>query len=494
MLAVDAGTHLAAIIKIFERHLPRAIRRKPPRSFDAVPRSPVKRKGSTIDGGSAGSQPDPTSPKLVLATGPFATLELPYESAKANASYLIRTLVSTYLITHPHLDHVSGFAVNTASFQHTSRPKRVAALPSTIDAIKDHIFNDVIWPNLSDEDGGVGLVSYMRLAEGGNVALGEGEGRGYIEVCDGLGVKCWSISHGHCMKGHSHHGNGHIHDTSYHGAEMRRTSRPTSPPMRPGISGNPSQAEDKKCVYDSSAFFIRDDDSGKEVLIFGDVEPDSISLSPRTARVWSDAAAKIVAGLLMGIFIECSYDDSQPDVLLFGHLCPRHLVAELQVLAEKVLAVRQNEGAIVSPRKRKRISNGFRPHNQIDSQSGRGRNIHQVRRSGNRSSVSPFEHVAGGDSSPTETILPPIPSEPSDSEPAEQFLDGAHQTIAVMRRRSSIAGLLQGVRIIIIHVKDTLKDGPHVSESILEQLNEYEKEVQLGCTFTISQSGDSIWL
>ena len=47
-------------------------------------------------------------------------------------------------------------AINTAAFHATSRPKTLAALPSTVDAIKHHIFNDVIWPNLTDEDGGVG--------------------------------------------------------------------------------------------------------------------------------------------------------------------------------------------------------------------------------------------------------------------------------------------------------------------------------------------------
>lgn len=57
---------------------------------------------------------------------------------------------------------------------------------------------------------------------------------------------------------------------------------------------------------------------------------------------------------------------------------------------------------------------------------------------------------------------------------------------------------LSGIRVIIIHVKDTLKDGPHVSENILAQLNEYEARLQeqgagLGCEFVISQSGESYW-
>ena len=92
-------------------------------------------------------------------------------------------------------------------------------------------------------------------------------------------------------------------------------------------------ADQKSCVVDSTAFFIRDSQSKREVLIFGDVEPDSISMTPRTHFVWQEAARKIAHGLLGGIFIECSYDDSQADAVLFGHLNPRHLIAELRTLA-----------------------------------------------------------------------------------------------------------------------------------------------------------------
>lgn len=51
----------------------------------------------------------------------------------------------------------------------------------------------MIWPNLSDENNGAGLVTYMRLVEGGSLAIGDGQGRGYVEVCEGLSVKTWSI-------------------------------------------------------------------------------------------------------------------------------------------------------------------------------------------------------------------------------------------------------------------------------------------------------------
>jgi len=424
-----------------------------------------------------------------LSEGPFAGLELPYQTAKANAAYINRTLVSTYLITHPHLDHLSGFAVNTASFQHTYRPKCLAALPSTIDAVKDHIFNDVIWPNLSDEDGGVGLVTYMRLVEGGNVALGTGDGMGYIEVCDGLGVKCWSVSHGHCMKRHSHRGSntGSQAEAAAHIALGRATLRSSSSDNLGPIRGQQhAHPIDKACVYDSSAFFIRDHSSGKEVLIFGDVEPDSLSLSPRTAQVWRDAAPKIVAGLLKGIFIECSYDDSQSDETLFGHLCPRHLIAELQALAANVVALHQPIGIErrrSSDRKRKRQSNGLKMHADPEVRSRRSRNPHRD----TSLSLASTTTFASADSSSTPTTEEPLPIALSPSAPTPTSASSTTTSPPPLLP-------LQSLKIIIIHMKDTLTDGPDIGDSILAQLLEYEKEARLGCTFVISESGTSVWL
>ena len=91
-----------------------------------------------------------------------------------------------------------------------------------------------------------------------------------------------------------------------------------------------------ECVYDSCAYFIRDQATGKEILIFGDVEPDTVSLSPRNRKIWSEAAPKIVAARLGGIFIECSFDNSVTVERLYGHLAPRYLIEELKVLAEEV--------------------------------------------------------------------------------------------------------------------------------------------------------------
>ncbi|EMC92241.1 hypothetical protein BAUCODRAFT_78043 [Baudoinia panamericana UAMH 10762] len=441
LLALDAGSHLAPITRILERDFP------------------TVSDGKRIDG------PEPT----VLTSGPFSGLELPHASARANALHVLRAYISAYLITHPHLDHISGFAINTAAFHATSKPKTLAALPMTVDAIKQHIFNDVIWPNLTDEDGGVGFVTFQRLKEGGDVMVGDGEGRGYIDVVDGLGIRAFKISHGVSTKvAPTHHHRGSIsgfpdipviNETTQF---MARTSQPS-----PRLSAT---AMDIPCVVDSTAFFIRDDHTALEVLMFGDLEPDSISLYPRNRIVWEEAARKIALGLLRGIFIECSYEDAQGDAILFGHLCPRHLISELQSLAALVAEARATRAMEKSLRKRKRsVANGpdsakhtVSVHNRKRSRSLAGRSVAKdIRRSS-----------APGHAASHVTTSPPL----------GQTLPAA-----------------AGLKVVVMHIKDTMKDGPYVGETILAQLQQHEAQLDesgtaLGCEFVVAKSGESYWL
>lgn len=238
-------------------------------------------------------------------------------------------------------------------------------------------------------------------------------------------------------------------------------------------------------AIDSSAFFLRDDHTGSEVLIFGDVEPDSLSLSQRNIQVWTDAASKIANGLLLGVLIECSYDNSQSDETLFGHLNPRHLIAELKVLAGKVKALRPTKQVehSTSARKRKRHSNGLQDHEEVETRTRRGRTPSQTGRKTRRSTVSP--------STPATLI-----SEDSEmARPTKDLkIDIPDQIDETANGSSNSHMPLTGLQVVIIHVKETLKDGPEPGETILAQLEQAEKEEQLGCTFSISKAGTSIWL
>lgn len=459
LIAVDAGVHLSAIARILT---------------DTQPANPE-------------------SIPFTLTKGPFAGLSLPHRRPEANALHVM-SLVDTYMITHPHLDHISGFVINTAAPPGT-RPKKVAGLPATIQALKTHIFNNVVWPNLSDENNGAGLVTYLRLVEGGSPALGDGEGKGYSEVCEGLLVKTWSVSHGHCIERHSHRGSassasgmaGSTHDLSgsvnsnsrreVYGHSKHNHSQTT--PRRQSLlsqaalggSGSPHAEPEQVCVYDSSAYFIQDQEHRREVLMFGDVEPDSISLSPRNAMVWKEAGPKVANGMLRAVFLECSYDDSRGNDRLFGHLKPQYIIEELQVLAGEVEAARDTRS--LESKKRKRVSD-----------------LPMTRRSVIKQST------------PTEEPVSPKTFSPADDFPDDDFTQiptPSHQLTyreieplspPLMEKKHQ----LEGLKIIIIHIKDKLTDEEDAGSMILRELQELERQAQLGCEFIIAYQGQSVYL
>ena len=212
LVAVDAGTMLAGIA----------------RALDNCTTVDLNQKGRAIE----------------VTEGPFAGLVLPNRSSIANATYTVQELIDTILVTHPHLDHTSALALNSpaAKFQHGRFT--IAGLPSVIAALKNHMFNGIMWPNLSDEDGGVGLVTYRRLTDGGNVMLGSGGGMGYTQVCDGLVVKCMSVAHGE--SGHLFHedtGRHHRLESGVFTPEyFARFPRPQLTPLpRQSVSTTPQQ-------------------------------------------------------------------------------------------------------------------------------------------------------------------------------------------------------------------------------------------------------------
>ncbi|MDH4061241.1 MAG: 3',5'-cyclic-nucleotide phosphodiesterase [Aquincola sp.] len=54
------------------------------------------------------------------------------------------------LLTHSHLDHVLGIGLLADSVaRQRRRPIRVHALPATLEALRKHIFNGIIWPDFT---------------------------------------------------------------------------------------------------------------------------------------------------------------------------------------------------------------------------------------------------------------------------------------------------------------------------------------------------------
>ncbi|KAL2074727.1 hypothetical protein VTL71DRAFT_8506 [Oculimacula yallundae] len=473
VMAVDGGVGLAAISRILDGH----------------------KQNRPFDDGSASR--DSAMPPVTLIDGPFEGLEIPSVSSYANAKYIYRELIDTVLFTHPHLDHIMGAVINTATPAPT-RQKHFAGLPNTIEALKTHIFNNAIWPNLTDENNGAGMISYIRLVEGGSPAAGQGDSKGYVEVAPGLGVKTMSISHGTCIENHAHRGTplpspapgessrlGSPMSNTYMQRSNSNASAITSPYIPKITGGTPSPAGE--CVYNSSVFFIRDSATGKEILIFGDVEPDQISLSPRNYLVWAEAAPKIASGQLTGIFIECSYDDSRDNDQLFGHMKPSFLMQELKALGDLVAKIGgangngDREQGLTSPkRKRDHFASGLatlesrspkvpRQDSPPDLDDANGHQSSQTF----LAPRSPYSKRSGGISGPSRIGPPPTWTDGKSSE--KPFLP------------------LRGLKVVIMHVKENLDDGMAAADIIRNELRELEEEAGLGCEFVVSHSGLSLY-
>ena len=228
---------------------------------------------------------------------------------------------------------------------------------------------------------------------------------------------------------------------------------------------------------ESSAFFIQDYATGSEIIVFGDVEPDSVSLDPRNIRVWEVAAPKIAAGLLRAIFIECSYDDSVDDALLYGHLCPRHLVAELTTLARKVIDCERRSASSSESASTKRKRASVTEIGEVSPKSKRGPSLHRETQTYDAKN----EHAT--------------PDLYQDSRPQScQDADLRDNNNKNNGSGSVYPPPLTGLSVYIIHVKGTLTDGPPPAGRILRELRAHGERAGLGCEFHIPAAGEGIWV
>jgi hypothetical protein len=164
-------------------------------------------------------------------------------------------------------------------------------------------------------------------------------------------------------------------------------------------------------ALDSTAFFITNERTGKDVLFFGDVEPDTVSESPRNGRIWAHAGERFADGKLNTVFLECSFPASHPTEFLYGHLSVAHVFDELRVLARSVVAERKRSSA---RKERNTATTSFN--------------------SRNAGSEGAFRRLMASQ-------LPPIPA-----------LHTSEKTITEEELHNSLAGL----HVVIIHIKTAL--------------------------------------
>ena len=77
--------------------------------------------------------------------------------------------IDDLFLTHSHLDHIAylPLMVDTMSTARIGRPLRVHALPETLAALRQHVFNDVIWPDFTQlPTSATPLLTFHELAIG----------------------------------------------------------------------------------------------------------------------------------------------------------------------------------------------------------------------------------------------------------------------------------------------------------------------------------------
>ncbi|CUM65340.1 uncharacterized protein PRCAT00002975001 [Priceomyces carsonii] len=206
-------------------------------------------------------------------TTPF--IKFPDSVSPLRHAFDIFKCVKSYLITHPHMDHICGLVVNSAGF---TSSKKIYGSDFTIDSLQKYILNDAIWPNMS---------RYNVLSL---------ESRDFwtpFAVTDQFTILMFDICH-----------------------------------------GNPAGKTDT--FYSSSAFLIQLNSSTEYILIIGDFESDIVSKESKNLKIWKHIAPLIIneSRYLKGIVLECSMPNNYRDEL-YGHMTPEHVIHELKVLDDE---------------------------------------------------------------------------------------------------------------------------------------------------------------
>jgi len=221
-----------------------------------------------------------------------------YSQNLTETGYIFLHGVQAYLLSHPHQDHNVGLTI-AATDDLAGGLKPVFGTEFTTSTIQTDMWNWKVWPNF-----GASGVSPLNTY---NVTTVQADGRSVYDCPPDthMSFRAFPLSHG-----------------SYPSAE-------TADDGTTSVNWQP---------YPSTAYLMEYHTSGLQpkVLFFGDTGADSISGTTYVRDIWETVAPYVADGSLHAILFECSYLDSQPDNLLFGHLKPKLFVQELVVLRDLV--------------------------------------------------------------------------------------------------------------------------------------------------------------
>jgi len=107
--------------------------------------------------------------KAARSRGSFDTVQVPPAAAVTLDGWILQEHIKAYVLSHAHLDHISGLILNSPD----DHQKPILGLDATIDILRDHMFNWQVWPNFGNEGRAPQLhkYAYTRLVPGQEYAI-----------------------------------------------------------------------------------------------------------------------------------------------------------------------------------------------------------------------------------------------------------------------------------------------------------------------------------
>ena len=208
--------------------------------------------------------------RVAHSAGSLDDCRAPAGSDESPEGWVLREGIKAYLISHAHLDHVAGLVIASTD----DKAKPLLALDSTIDRLKEQLFNWEIWPNFGDEGRRpLNKYSYQRLKVGEERRIDN----------TSFAVEAFALSHS---------------------------------------------------KHTSTAFLLRSED--EYLLYCGDTGPDEVEESEDLKRLWQRVAPLVREGSLKALMLEVSFPDGRKPEELYGHLSPHWMMKELRNLALEV--------------------------------------------------------------------------------------------------------------------------------------------------------------